>query len=306
MKVFRFRARSYVAFVGLWALAVLPCAKAVHFDLSTATIADINAAIDAGALNSEKLVRFYLARIAAYDQAGPMINAFLYINPKALDEARALDSERKAKGPRGPLHGIPIVMKDVFDTYDMPTTGGYLPLKGVKPTKDSFIAKKLRESGAIILGKVNQSDWYAETELVAASTIAGNTKNPFALDRIPGWSSAGTGASMAAYFATIGLGSETGFSIRTPTSDSNLYGLSTTSGLISRDGQMWGYITGERGGPMTRSVYDLAATLDAIAGFDSYDLWTAQSLGKMPVEKYVSFIKKDGLTGARVGVLKDA
>jgi len=282
------------------------CAKAEHFELATATVADINAAIDAGALSSEKLVQLYLARIDAYDQKGPSINAFLYLDPNALEEARALDAERKAKGRRSPLHGIPVVVKDVYDTHDMPTTGGYLPLKGVKPTKDAFVVKRLRAAGAIILGKLNQSDWYAETKLVAASTIAGNTKNPFALDHIPGWSSAGTGAAMAAFFATVGLGSETGFSVRTPTSDSNLFGLASTSGLISRDGQMWGYITGERCGPMARSVYDLVTTLDVIAGFDDNDLWTANSLGKMPSQKYITFLDKNGLKGARVGVLKDA
>ena len=155
--------------------------------------------------------------------------------------------------------------------------------KGVMPTHDATIVEALREAGAIILAKVNQSDWYANPDIMASSTLGGSTLNPFALDRTPGWSSAGTGAGLAAHFGTVGLGSETGFSIRTPTSDSNLFGLSTTSGLISRAGQMWSYITGERGGPMAHSVYDLAATLDVIAGFDSADLWTANSLGKMPL-----------------------
>jgi amidase len=164
----------------------------------------------------------------------------------------------------------------------------------------------LREAGAIILAKVNQSDWYANPDIVASSTLGGSTLNPFALDRTPGWSSAGTGAGLAAHFGTVGLGSETGFSIRTPTSDSNLFGLSTTSGLISRSGQMWSYITGERGGPMAHSVYDLTVTLDVIAGFDADDLWTANSLGKMPAHSYVSFIDKQGLRGARVGVMKEA
>ena len=122
------------------------------------------------------------------------------------------------------------MLKDVFDTVDMPTTGGYLPLKGVKPTKDAFITRKLREAGAIIIGKTNQSDWYAQPENTAASTLGGNTLNPYDLTRTPGWSSSGTSAAMAAVFAAAGLGSETGFSIRTPTSDGNLYGLSTTSG----------------------------------------------------------------------------
>lgn len=279
--------------------------KAV-FDLTTASVADINAAFDASALTSERLVELYLARIEAYDDAGPKINAVLALAPDALVQARALDVERKASGPRSPLHGIPVIVKDVFDTKDMPTTGGYLPLKGVVPDKDATMVKRLRDAGAIILAKVNQSDWYAQPEIMASSTLGGSTLNPYALDRTPGWSSSGTGAGLAAHFGAVGLGSETGFSIRTPTSDSNLFGLSTTSGLISRAGQMWSYITGERGGPMAHTVYDLAVVLDVIAGFDSADLWTASSLGKMPMEPYVSFIDKQGLRGARVGVLKEA
>ena len=286
-------------------LATRPAA-AEKLELTTASIADMQKAMDKGALTSEKLVQLYMKRIEAYDQQGPKIAAVLAMNPKALETARALDAERKSKGPRSPLHGIPIIVKDVFDTADLPTTGGYLPLKGVKPTQDATIIKKLRAAGAIVLAKVNQSDWYASPDIVAASTLGGSTRNPFALDRIPGWSSAGTGAGLAAHFATVGLGSETGFSIRTPTSDSNLFGLSTTSGLISRAGQMWSYITGERGGPMAHSVYDLCAVLDVVAGFDSADLWTANSLGKMPMKPYVSFIDPKGLRGARVGVLKEA
>ena len=276
------------------------------FELTTASIEDINAAFDAGALTAERLVELYLARIEAYDDNGPAINAVLALNPNALDTARALDAERRTSGPRSPLHGIPVIVKDVFDTYDMPTTGGYAPLEGVVPDRDATVVRKLREAGAIILAKVNQSDWYANPETLAASTLGGSTLNPFALDRNSGWSSSGTSAGLAAHFATVGLGSETGFSIRTPTSDGNLFGLSTTSGLISRAGQMWSYITGERGGPMAHNVYDLAATLDVIAGFDTADLWTANSLGKMPLESYVSFIDPNGLEGARVGVLAEA
>jgi amidase len=300
------RARWFLAALSVAGFWQAVPASADRFELATATIADIQKAMDRGALTSARLVELYLARIAAYDQKGPAIRAFLHVNSRALDDARALDAERKAKGPRSPIHGIAVVLKDVFDTHDMPTTGGYLPLKGVKPTKDAFVVKKLRDAGAVILGKVNQSDWYAETEILTASTLGGATRNPYDLARTPGWSSSGTGAAMAAYFATIGLGSETGFSVRTPTSDSNLYGLSTTSGLISRDGQMWSYMTGERGGPMARSVYDVAVTLDVIAGFDPADLWTGQSLGRMPAAPYASFIDATGLKEARVGVLKDA
>ncbi len=288
--------------LSLW--AALPVAAPVQ--LTEASIADLSAAMDQGTLSAEALVNMYFARIDAYDKHGPKINAVLALNPNALEIARALDKERKEKGSRSPLHGIPVIVKDVFDTYDMPTTGGYLPLRGVIPAQDATMVKRLRDAGALILAKVNQSDWYAQPDTMASSTLGGSTLNPFALDRTPGWSSAGTGAGLAAHFGTIGLGSETGFSIRTPTSDSNLYGLSTTSGLISRAGQMWSYITGERGGPMAHNMYDLAVTLDVVAGFDSADLWTANSLGKMPAAPYVSFLDKSGLQGARVGVLKEA
>lgn len=281
-------------------------ASAAQLELTTASAAELQEAMAKGALTSERLVSLYLARVEAYEKKGPKLAAFLTLNPRALDEARALDAERKAGKVRGPLHGMVSIVKDVFDTYDLPTTGGYVVLKDVKPTKDAFIIKKLRAAGVIILGKANQSDWYAAPATVAASTLGGNSLNPYDLKRTPGWSSSGTSAGLAAVFGTIGLGSETGFSIRTPTSDGNLYGLSSTSGLISRDGQMWSYITGERGGPMSRNVYDLAVTLDVIAGFDPFDMWTAQSLGKMPQQPYVSFLNKEGLRGARLGVLKEA
>ena len=307
--------KTHLASLALAALTGLLCVRTVTkvqaadqqpLDLTTATIAELQTAMEQGTLTAEKLTQFYLARIEAFDRQGPKLAAFLHVNPKALEEARALDAERKAKGPRGPLHGMSVVVKDVFDTADMPTTGGYVVLKDVRPTKDAFVVKRLRAAGAIIIGKTNQSDWYAAPALVAASTLGGNTLNPYDLKRTPGWSSSGTSAALAAVFGTVGLGSETGFSIRTPTSDGNLYGLSSTSGLISRDGQMWSYITGERGGPMARSMYDLCVTLDVIAGFDAFDLWTAQSLGKLPEQSYASFLNRNGLRGARVGVLKEA
>lgn len=302
-KFFVRRMRDLICIFTMFMSAIL---AAEEIELTKASIGDLQVAMDKGALTAEALVNMYLSRIEAYDKKGPKINAVLAISPNAVEIARALDKERKEKGPRSPLHGIPVIVKDVFDTYDMPTTGGYAPLKEVIPAKDAAMVKRLRDAGAIILAKVNQSDWYAQPDIMASSTLGGSTLNPFALDRTPGWSSAGTGAGLAAHFGKVGLGSETGFSIRTPTSDSNLFGLSTTSGLISRAGQMWSYITGERGGPMSHSMYDLAVTLDVVAGFDSADLWTANSLGKMPEQPYVSFLDKNGLKGARVGVLKEA
>jgi len=295
--------RLLIALLGLW---VGLRSAAARFELQNASLRDIQAAMDSGALTSEKLVRLYLERIEAYDRKGPTLRAVLHLNTNALKTARGLDAERRSKGSRGPLHGVPVIVKDVFDTADMPTTGGFKGMADARPTKDAFVVARLRSAGAIILAKVNQSDWYGATEIVASSSLGGSTLNPHALDRTPGWSSSGTSAGLAAYFSPVGLGSETGFSIRTPSSDGNLCGLSTTSGLISRDGQMWSYITGERGGPMARSVADVAAVLDVIAGFDSADLWTAQSLGKMPMEPYSSFVVTNALRGARLGVLKEA
>lgn len=301
-RTLKLKTAALVLMAGLSGLSL----QAAKFDLSTASFAEIQAAMEAGALSSESLTQMYLKRIEAYDQQGPKLASVLFVNPNALAEAKALDAERAISGPRSPLHGISIVVKDVFDTADMPTTGGFLPLKGVKPSKDAEVVARLKDAGAIILAKLNQSDWYSSPDNVAASSLGGNTRNPYDLTRTPGWSSSGSGAAVAAIFGGGGLGTETGFSIRTPTSDSNLYGLSTTSGLISRDGQMWSYITGERGGPMTRSVADLAAMLDVLAGFDAFDLWTANSLGQMPMEPYASFVDPDGIQGMRLGVMKEA
>ncbi len=279
--------------------------RAAEFDLGTATIADINAAFDAGALTSEKLVSLYLARIEAYDKTGPAINTVINLNPNALAEARALDAERKSKGPRSPLHGVPVVLKDLFDVTGMPTTGGFVGLKNAIATHDAFVVARFKAAGAIILAKVNALDWFAKTNW-GASTIIGQTKNPYNLAYVPGASSSGTGAGIAAWFATVGLGSETGVSIRNPTSENNLVGLAPTLGLVSRAGMIMSAFTHERGGPMTRNVYDLAATLEVIAGVDAEDLVTLSSRGKIPPGGYVQFLDpKNGLKGARIGVLRD-
>ena len=275
------------------------------FNLADATIADIQAAFDAGALTSERLVQLYLDRIEAYDKAGPRINAVIRLNPKALEEARALDIERSSHGPRSPLHGIAVVLKDLFDTYDMPTTGGFLPLANSQPYRDAFVVKKLRDAGAIILAKVNLTDWYGVPAPGDHSTLGGRTQNPYNLERTPGSSSGGTGAAIAAYFATVGLGTETGRSIRNPLSNNNLVGMAPTQGLISRTGVMMTSFTQERVGPFARSVYDMAALLSIMVGFDADDLVTAQSLGQLPEEPYTRFISEDGLRGARIGVLRD-
>lgn len=289
----------------LAAVAVSCAANAAEFDLSTATIEDINAAFDAGALTSERLVQLYLNRIEAYDKNGPRINAIITLNPDALEIARALDEERRTKGPRSKLHGIPVVFKDLFDTKDMPTTAGFSPMKDSQPIHDATVVKRLRDAGAIIFAKVNLSDWFGVPPPGDQSTVLGRTLNPYNLELSPSGSSGGTGAALAAGFAQIGLGSETGTSIRGPSAANSVVGLAPTRGLISRTGQVMTSFTQERAGPMARSVYDVAALTDVIAGFDAEDLVTMASLGRTPKESYTTFLNRDGLRGARIGVLRD-
>lgn len=278
--------------------------SAATFNLSTATVADIQAAMQAGALSSERLVQLYLARIEAYDQKGPKLNTIITLNPKALEESRALDAERKQKGPRGPLHGVVVLAKDVFDTADLPTSGGFAPMATSQPIRDSFVIARLRAAGAVILGKLNQSDWYGVAP-AGASTLKGQVLSPYNQTKSTGHSSSGTGASMAAWFATIGLGSDTGGSITIPSANSNLVGLAATHGLISRTGMMWSSPRQENGGPMVRSVYDAAVTLDIIAGYDAADLATEASVGQLPQTSYTTFLNPEGLKGARIGILRE-
>ena len=274
------------------------------FRLESATIAEINAVFDTGVLTSERLVQLYLNRIEVYDTNGPRLNSIVTQNPRALERARELDRERRRKGPRSPLHGIPILVKDLFNTHDMPTSGGFLPMANSRPWRDAFVIKRLRQAGAIILAKVNQNDWFGEADW-GASTITGQVQNPYKLGHVPGGSSSGTGVSVAAYLGTVGLGSETGVSIRNPTSENNLFGLAPTTGLISRTGVLSHSITHDRIGPMARNVFDLAATLSVMAGFDPEDLYTQESIGRIPQKGYTVSLDPEGLRGARLGVLRD-
>ena len=287
--------------------------------LTSATIADVQAAFAAGTLTSEKLTALYLARIAAYDKQGPKINSVITVNPKALDEARALDAERKAGKVRGPLHGIPVALKDNIDTFDLPTTGGSQLLEGSLPPDDAFITKKLRAAGAIILAKVNLSEWAgsggsasgAPPDIVKAgfipggySSAGGQTRNPHALDRSPSGSSGGTGAGLAAAFGLMGIGSDTGGSIRGPASFNGIAGLKPTRGLMSRDGVIPLGLSFDTSGPMARSVYDVAAMLGTMTGIDPADAATFASGGHSHTD-YTPFLKKGSLKGARIGVNRD-
>jgi amidase len=198
--------------------------------LDSATVTDLNTAFDAGALTSEQLVRMCLARIEAYDRQGPSLRALITVNPKALDVARQLDVERKTKGRRSPLHGIPVVLKDNIDTVDMPTTAGSIALEGSVPSDDAFVVKRLRQAGAIILGKANMSEFASG---VARSSLGGQMKNPHDLTRTPLGSSGGTGISVAAAFVVIGVGTDTGGSIRNPSAATGIVGLKPTHASLA-------------------------------------------------------------------------
>jgi amidase len=290
-----------------------------QLDLTSATIADLNAAFARGALTSEKLTQFYLARIAAYDKQGPALNTVISPNPNALAEARALDAERKAGKIRGPLHGIPIVLKDNYNTFDMPTTAGCQLLAGSIPPADAFVVKKLRSAGAIILAKVNLSEFAAgggsvigatDPAIVKAGTVpdgfssmGGQTHNPHDLARGPGSSSGGTGAAVAAAFAQFGLGTDTAGSIRSPSAANGIVGLKTTLGLVSRTGIV-PLATFDTSGPMARSVYDIAVTLSIMAGPDAGDSSTKLGAGKAQKD-YTKFLKVGSLKGARIGIARD-
>ena len=291
-------------------LGLAPFAHAATFNLENATIADINAAFKSGALTSEKLTQLYLARIAAYDQQGPVLNTVITANPKALDQAKALDAERKAGKIRGPLHGIPIVLKDNFDTFDFPTTAGSQLLEGSVPPNDAYVVKKLRDAGAIILAKVNLTEFAGGGGSVGPgapngfSSMGGQTRNPHDPTRGPGGSSGGTGAAIAAVFAQFGLGTDTGGSIRWPSSLNGIVGLKPTHGLLSRDGIVPLALTFDTGGPMARSVYDIAVSLNVMVGVDPADSATQKSAGKFEKD-YTKFLKPGALKGARIGVARD-
>lgn len=288
---------------GLALLLLGTLAQARGPDLSTATIPELQALMQSGELSSEQLMRAYLARIEAYDHKGPKLNAVIKLAQDPLAEARKLDAERKAKGPRSPLHGVPILVKDVYDVAGLPTAGGFKPMADSYPSRDAFVIKQLRDAGAIVFGKLNQSDWFGIAPR-GGSTLAGQVLNPYDLTRIPGSSSSGTGAAIAAWYAAAGLGSDTAGSVQTPSSDTNLYGMVATRGLISRSGMISSSTTQERGGPLTRNMTDLAVMLTYMRGFDAEDLVTADALGKVPERPYTDYLDKNALKGARIGVVR--
>ena len=274
----------------------------MSFQLMEATVAQVHAAMKAGELTCRQLVEAYLKRIEAYDHAGPAINSVITTNPNALKEADACDAYLKEHGEfRGPLHGIPVMMKDNFNTVDMPTTAGSVALKGWIPPADSFVTKRIRESGAVILAKTNLHEFAIWGESV--SSILGQAVNPYDPTRTPGGSSGGTGATIAANIGIIGLGTDTINSIRSPASANSLVGIRPTIGLVSRAGIVPYSLTQDTAGPICRTVEDAVRCLDVIAGYDSEDAETAWSVGHQP-RSYMDSLKADGMRGRRIGVLE--
>ena len=268
-----------------------------------ATIRSTHAAFAAGQVTCVQLVQAYLNRIEAFDHTGPGLNAIITINPKALETAAEMDRLSAAnRSALRPLHCIPVILKDNYDTADMPTTGGSLTLAESVPLQDAFVVKRLREAGALILAKANLMELARGG--TTFSSLGGQTRNPYDLTRTPGGSSGGTGAAIAASFGIIGTGSDTGQSIRSPASAQSLVGLRPTRGLISRSGIIPVSSTQDEAGPITRTIEDAARTLDAIAGYDPADPITAFGVPRIQ-RAYTAFLDRDGLKGARIGVLMD-
>jgi len=281
-----------------------PAAQAPRrLDLTTATITDVQAAVDAGTLTYESLVRMYLRRIEAYDKNGPKLNAVLQVHPRAVEIARALDAERKQRGRRSPLHGIPIAVKDSVDVKDIPSAGGNLALAGTLPAHDATVVQKLRDAGAIVFLKTNLDEFNLGAQ--GLSSIGGQVLNPYDPARNPGGSSAGTGVAITAGFATVGIATETGASIRSPASNSSVVGVAPTPGLTSRAGVVPSSFTMDRIGVHAKSVADAAMMLTVMRGFDAGDLFTWDSLGKLSADPYEARLSADALAGARLGVLRD-
>jgi amidase len=283
-------------------------APPIAFDLEEATIADLQARLASGQDTARSLVEKYTARIALLDRQGPVLRSVIELNPDALSIAGELDAERKQKGARGPLHGIPILIKDNIATADrMTTTAGSLALEGVRAPRDAFLVSRIREAGAVILGKTNLSEWanFRSTHSTSGwSARGGQTRNPYALDRNPCGSSSGSGAAVAANLAAAAIGTETDGSIVCPAHSMSLVGFKPTLGLVSRTGIVPIAHSQDTAGPMTRTVADAAAILNALDGVDADDPATAGAAAHA-ARDYAATLDPNGLRGARIGVVRD-
>jgi amidase len=275
------------------------------FKLEETTIADIHHAFRHRSLTCRQLVQCYIDRIEAYDRKGPALNSIVNVNQNALAEADRLDDVLSRSGTFvGPLHGIPVVVKDQAETAGIVTTFGSIALDGYVPQHDATAIAKLKEAGAIILAKSTMPDF--ATSWFGFSSKSGETKNPYALDRDPGGSSSGTGAAVAANLATVGIGEDTGGSIRVPANFNNLVGVRVTPGLISRTGMSPLVVFQDTAGPMTRTVTDAAILLDALVGYDPKDPYTSAYVIAGHAGSYTQHLNRDGLRGARIGILSEA
>ena len=278
------------------------------FELEESTIADLQRDMVSGKRSAQSIARDYLERIEDTNRRGPSLRAIIETNPDALSIARSLDEERKARGPRGPLHGIPVLLKDNIDTSDrMTTTAGSLALQGSVPPRDATLARKLREAGAILLGKSNMSEWanFRSTHSSSGwSARGGQAKNPYVLDRSPCGSSSGSGTAVAANLVAVSVGTETDGSITCPAATNGIVGIKPTLGLVSRAGVIPIAHSQDTAGPMARTVADAAILLNALAGIDSRDTETSRSRGKAASD-YTRFLDANALKGARIGVPRE-
>jgi Asp-tRNA(Asn)/Glu-tRNA(Gln) amidotransferase A subunit family amidase len=271
------------------------------FRLEEATVADIHAALAGRRLTCTQLTRLYLDRIAAYDAQGPALHAIITVNPKAMEAAAELDRAYQANTAGvGALHCLPVILKDNFNTVDLPTTGGNVSMRASVPPADAFTVVRIRRAGALILAKANMQEFARGG--MSISSLGGQVRNPYDLDRTPGGSSGGTGAAIAANFAVLGTGSDTGQSIRSPASANNLVGIRPTRGLVSRSGVIPNSLTQDEVGPIARTVTDAALLLDVMAGYDPADPITAFGKGRIP-KSYAQLLDRGALKGARIGVM---
>jgi Asp-tRNA(Asn)/Glu-tRNA(Gln) amidotransferase A subunit family amidase len=275
------------------------------FEVQEATITRIHAAMRAKQLTCRSLVEQYLRRIDTYDKNGPSINAIIMTNPEALKQADDLDRRFAQSGPVGPLHCVPMIVKDNFETIGLQSANGSLALVGFVSSKDAFQVRKIKEAGAIVLAKSNMAEWAFTPNETLSSILPGYTKNPYALDRVTAGSSGGTAASVAASFGAAGLGSDTGNSIRGPSSHQALVGIRSTMGLTSRGGVMPLNLLADVAGPMARTVEDAVTVFQVVVGSDPADPVTAAAASHLP-QNYAASLVRDGLEGARIGVLRFA
>lgn len=296
----------YAIFFGIMISALTSCQNSSKnkINLEEITIAEIQEGYKTGKFNVVEITQAYLDRISEIDQNGPILNSVIMTNPDALEIARQLDEELKEGKLRGPMHGIPVLLKDNIDTHDkMPNTAGSAIMKNSFPLKDSKIVEKLREAGAVILGKTNLSEWanfHSTYSSSGWSALGGQTKNPYDLTRNPCGSSSGSGASVSANLTVIAIGTETDGSIVCPANNNGIVGIKPTVGLISRSGIIPISFTQDTPGPMARTVTDAVISLGVMTGLDSTDVKTFDSNGKSFVD-YSPFLKNDGLKGKRIG-----